>query len=111
MTGEAPDDDDKETGDPTSATLHTMAVNLAAMQRLLGRQPKVGTLAQADPALLAAAIALGREEVRHVRTVLAQIPQDPTDPWRRTADDLIATLAELDGVLDALEKMLGHLSG
>ena len=95
----------------TSTNLLTLAVNLDSMQRLLGRRTADGTLVQADPALIEAAIAAGREQVASVKRMLGGIPHDAMDPWQRSADNLAAAVADLDGMLDMLEEMLSHLSG
>ena len=47
--------------DGAAGNLHTLTVSLAALQRLLERRNGDGTLVQADPALIAATIAAGRE--------------------------------------------------
>ncbi|MCJ2060672.1 hypothetical protein MKL09_29650 [Methylobacterium sp. J-048] len=92
-----------------STNLHTLAVNLAAMQRLLGRRTADGTIVPADPALIEAAVTAGRAQVAGIRTLLRDIPHDPMDPWRGSVDELIAAVGELDGLLDRLERMLSQM--
>ena len=96
---------------PASTNLHTLAVNLAAFQRLLGRRTADGTLVPANPSLIEAAIASGRDHVASIKTMLAEVPYDPLDPWRATVDSLTRAVAEVDGLLDMLEEMLSHLDG
>lgn len=105
MTGRALDPDDSTSSDPAAANLHTLAASLAAMRRLLGRRSGDGALVPADPALIEAAIAAGRKHVAGIRTMLAEVPHDPMDPWRNTADKMSAAVAELDVLLDTLEEM------
>ena len=81
------------------------------MRRLLGRRTADGTLALADPALIQATIEAGYDEVRRIRLLLAEIPTEPTSPWHRMADKMAAAVAELDGSLETLERMLSHLDG
>jgi hypothetical protein len=97
--------------DPAAVNLHTLAANMIAMQRLLGRRTGDGALVPADPALIKAAIAAGREHMAGVRTMLAEVPHDPMDPYRRPADKMSAAVAELEALLDMLEEMLSHVGG
>ena len=86
--------------------LHTLAISSEAMQRLLNRQAADGTLVLVDPALIKAAIEVGREQVASVRTMLAEVPHELADPWRGSFDSLIAAVAEVDDLLDMLQKVL-----
>ena len=106
MTVELPIQGGEAAGVAAAANLHMLTVNLAAMKRLLGRRTGDGMLVQADPALIEAAIAVGREEVRRVRMMLVEVPYDPADPWRHSLDKMVAAVAELDGLLDTLQDML-----
>jgi hypothetical protein len=94
---------------PASTNLHTLAVSLEAMQRLLGRRTADGALMLADPALIEAAIETGLAEVASVRVMLAEASQTPTSPWQGSVDNLIAAVAEVDGLLTMLKEMLSRL--
>ena len=91
--------------------LHTLAVSLEALQRLLERRTTDGALVSADPALIGAAIEAGYEEVRRIRATLATIPDEPTAPWRRSVEILNTAVSQIDDLLDTLEAMLSHLGG
>ena len=91
--------------------LHTLAVSLEALQRLLERRTTDGALVTADTALIGAAIEAGYEEVRRIRATLATIPDEPMAPWRRSVEILNAAVSQIDDLLDTLEAMLSHLGG
>ena len=86
--------------------LHTLAISSEAMERLLGRRAPDGTLVLVDPALIKAAIEVGREQVASVRTMLAEVPNDLADPWRGSVDSLVSAVAEVEDLLDILQKVL-----
>lgn len=94
------------TADLAPTNLHTLAISLEAMERLLGRRAPDGTLVLVDPALIRAAIEVGREQVASIRTKLAEVPHDVADPWRGSVDSLVAAVAEVDDLLDMLRKVL-----
>jgi hypothetical protein len=87
---------------PSVAKLHNLAVNLASMQRLLGRRDGDGVLVRADTALIRTAIGAGYDEVRRVRALLATIPDDPMATWHPTVEALHTALRKLDIMLNAL---------
>ena len=98
MTSVAPDAGGDSVQVPASANLHTLAISLGTLKRLLDRLAQDGALSQAEPALVQMAIAAGRKTLRDVDEELAEAFADPTSP-NRTA---IAFLDELVSELDAL---------
>ncbi|WP_342111271.1 hypothetical protein [Methylobacterium sp. SI9] len=99
------------TAELAPTNLHTLAVSLEALQRLLERRTTDGRLVSVDPGLIGAAIEAGYEEVRRIRATLATIPDEPTAPWRRSVEILNAAVSQISDLLDTLEEMLGYLDG
>jgi len=94
------------TGGPVPSNLRVLSVSLASMQGLLDRRTTDGMLVPAAPALIEAAIASGRVQAVSIRGILRDIPPNQMDPWQGSIGKLLATVSELERMLDELEEIL-----
>lgn len=111
MIGEGYDRSFDDRPDPALAKLHTLTLDLAALQRLMSCRDADGALVPVDAALIGTAIGAGYDEVRSMRALLETIPDDPTVAWHPCVEALNGALEKLDIMLSALEAALNRRGG
>lgn len=94
-----------------STSLLALAANIATMKRLLSRRDDDGALVPAEAALIKLTITTAREETACVTTILADLPDDPSAPYREGVVTLLDAVTDLDVVLDVLMDAVSKLDG
>ena len=93
-----------------AASLLALATNMEVMKRLLGRRDADAALVPAEAALIRIAIDTARAEARRVGDMLSGLPEHPTSVHRASVVTMLAAVADLDAVLDALAEAVHGLS-
>ena len=93
-----------------AVSLLVLATNMEVMKRLLGRRDADAALVPAEAALIRVAIDTARAKARRVGDMLSGLPEDPTSVHRASVVAMLAAVADLDAVLDALVEAVHGLS-
>ena len=97
--------------DTAAANLHTLAMSMAAMKRLLDRRDTEGAIVPADAALIRAALAPTHGEIRRLSATLTALAAEPAFPHGEKIPELLAATAKLHDVVDAIDEALRSMGG